>query len=417
MGMYVNVGVACIHIGFSESELKGASELMGLSCVKGTWKQYEKPWGQWTEYIGAVEGFGKGDIYLNGLCDQDKLIRLVLFMKHLFDKGMRRPAISKVMSAMSSVFERHLVDTRVFSSKLLTRAKKGTMGTNEELAEVNRLKIKNPTLPMCLDMVLECRKLFWIEGIWDRKGLDDKAVWLVVALGFNFGARICHLTLAPKSKDGEQIKTDHALRTGDIKFYVGKEIGKQKVFKGGEELRRFLGKDFMRKIKEVEFAELSFLTSKTVRTVVTNIVDVKNIGRNTKEEVQLLDDLCLWIVMAKPLAEDPIFTRYHARGKRVDRKVVTAQFINLCIKQLAKCLGLPEKMFSSRSLRSGLASHMKAMNISEEEVNKVGGWAEKSRVATKHYTHREGTTGSLATTMPGRAVWSIREIRHLVTQR
>lgn len=73
-----------------------------------------------------------------------------------------------------------------------------------------------------------------------------------------------------------------------------------------------------------------------------------------------MDDICEWIVKAGPKEDDEITSRYDPARVQY-RKVVTTGQVNLGIKLVARDVGLPEKMFSSRSLRSGLTSQMAAM--------------------------------------------------------
>jgi hypothetical protein len=299
------------------------------------------------------------------------------------------------------------------------RAKCSSIGTNEELKEMNRKKAESPTLPMSEDMIVKARPMVWEGQTWDGPGMVSKAIWLCLGIGFNFGARISQLTLAPKKKDGRQIVNDHCLRNQDVKFYC-QDSKKTKLLTmrlGGEEVRNFLRSDLSVQKGKVLFVEMPILTGKTVRRVMTYIVDIKRIGRSGVNESTLLDDLCEWMVHSGTKVEDEMLCRYDFHRNRTYRKVIMAKEVNAGIKRLASSLNLPPQMFSSKSMRSGLASQLKASGASRERINQVGGWTQKSNVAEKHYTHRVGSVGALAMSSDAPTQWSVSEIRHLVNNR
>jgi len=420
-------------IGFSKEDLEGLTEFLELSCVVGTWDQYKKPWENWVEYLGQIKGPGMNNPTLDGVEYFDKVIRVVLFIKHLYENGARKTKVDSILSALSTKMQSLFRDSSMFGDAIVKRAKKGTIGTNDEIAAMNQDKLSNPTMPMALDMVMQGRLRFWLGQNWDAKGMNARAAWICMALGFNFGARIGHLTRArgkarpkkgvvpdPNAKPARS-SPDHCLRCRNMKFYVKqKGTNALAIVLGGEEIRDFLGCNTKGQSDAVEFVELVFLTSKTVRKVVTNVVNVKKVGRSTPEETILLQDLCEWMVHAKPKVDDEITCRYAQReqGKaRIDRKVITAAEVNWAIKALAVYLKLPPEMFSSRSLRSGLASHLTAQGVSTEVRNHIGNWTEKSRVVDNHYAHKAASGGAFAGDLEGPGVWSMEEVKHMVTQR
>ena len=425
----------CVNLtggGFSKEDLEGASTFLGLSCVQGTWDQYNKPWKMWEAYLLTVKGPGFGNPRLEEMTRHDQVIRMVLFIKHLYETGLRKDRVIAYVAAISANMQRLTCDTSLFGDALITRAKNGTVGTNEELAAANAKKLAKPTLPMALEMVMKARERFWEGKAWDALGMNWKAAWLCIALGFNFGARIGHLTLnkgkssrAPKPGATPAVpkraSPDHCLKCEQMKFYVRHPgLPNLHIMLGGEEIRTFLQDDVKGKTCRVEFLEVSFLTSKTSRKVTRNVVHVKKIARSTLEEITLLQDICEWMVYAKPKAADEITCRYasrdNARGT-VDRKVITASEVNKAIKALAEYLNLPPAMFSSRSLRSGLATHLTAQGVSNEKRNQIGGWTVNSQVVDRHYAHTAAIGGALGADLEGPGVWSLGDVRHMVRQR
>ena len=244
--------------------------------------------------------------------------------------------LSALITKMQSLYK----DSSMFGDAIVKRGKKGTIGTNDEIAA---MKLSNPTMPMALDMVMQGRLRFWLGQNWDAKGMNARAAWICMALGFNFGARIGHLTLArgkarpkkgvvpdPNAKPARS-SPDHCLRCRNMKFYVKqKGTNALAIVLGGEEIREFLGCNTKGQSDAVEFVELVFLTSKTVRKVVVN---VKKVGRSTPEEIILLQDPCEWMVHAKPKVDDEITCRYAQREQGKAR--MTARLL-----QLRKSTGL-----------------------------------------------------------------------------
>ena len=419
--------------GFSKDDMKNVTSFLELSCIQGTWDQYEKHWKGWVAYLQTVKGPGFANPRLEEMDHYDKVIRMVLFIKHLYDSGLRKQRVLAAIAAISAKMQLLACDTSLFKDAIIVRAKNGTVGTNEELEEANSKKLRNPTVPMALEMVLEGRVMYWVGKAWDALGMNARAIWLCLALGFNFGCRIGHVTLRrgkakkknPVLLDGvttpKRDNPDHSLKCKHMKFYV-KQVGSEalSIIRGGEEIRNFLKGNLKSHVTLVVFLEISFLTSKTVRKVTTNVVDVKKVGRSTPEEVVLLEDICEWMVKAMPKLEDELTCRYAKRNNAkgtIDRKVITAGEVNLGIKGLAVSLKLPPEMFSSRSLRSGLATHLTAQGVPKELRNQVGGWTKTSRVVDNHYAHRAAVGGTMSNDLEGPGIWSLDSVRHMVRQR
>ena len=398
---------------YTQKDKDNISQLLSLSCGKSTWDQYDSKWIKWVEYMNQI-GVGSkewGNVFLDDLSDMTKVYRIILFMKHLFDKGDRKPSIDKTMTALSSIFLKAGRSNSVFSDPIVVRAKKGTLGSNDEIRKANQAKVELPTLPLSSDMIQESRNMFWVGKGWSRVDLDSKVIWLVLGIGFNFGWRIGQMTKSPRKKNGVLKGNDHCLRTGDLKFSVKLSEKKPdlKVFQGGQNLRKFLLVDINRNVKRVQFCELSLLSGKTVRSK-SFVLDKKKIGRDTLIESTILEDLCMWIVFAKPMENDEFTCRY---DNLHSRKVVTAGEVNLGIKRVATFYKFDERMFSSRSLRSGLSSSLGALGVSSVIRNRIGGWAAGSTVPDIHYTHSESVQGVLGMNQGVNPEWTHHQVRNL----
>ena len=352
-----------------------------------------------------------GNVFLDDISEMTKVYRIILFMNYLFDRGDRKPAVDKIITAMSSVFLKAGRTNSVFSNTLVIQAKKGTMGSNEEIRRANQAKINLPTLPLSGDMIQESRNMFWSKKGWSRDDMDSKVIWIVLGLGFNFGWRVGQMTLAPKKRNGTLKGNDHCLRTGDLKFSVQLNDNKSKlvIIQGGKALRLFLEQSIVKNLKKVKFCELSLLSGKMVKNR-TYVLDKKKISRDTVIEATILEDLCMWIVQAAPEATDEFTCRYD--NKR-NRKVVTAGEVNVSIKQLAVSFDFDPRMFSSRSLRSGLASSLNALGVSSERRNRIGGWAAGSTVPDNHYVHYESVQGVFGLNQGQNQGWTHQQVRNL----
>ena len=278
----------CVVGSYTQEEMNNINRLVKLSCGDETWNKYESKWNKWVEYMHQISTGTKewGNIFLDDLSEITKVYRIILFMNYLFDKGDRKPAIDKVLTALSSVFLKFGRPNAVFANTLVTQAKKGTIGSNEEIRAANQAKLDLPTLPLSGDMIQESRRLFWVNKGWNRDDLDSKVFWIILGIGFNFGWRIGQMTLAPKKKDGTLKNNDHCLRTGDLKFSVQLTSKLElSVIQGGRALRQFLNKDITKNVKKVKFCELSLLSGKTVKNK-SYVLDKKKISRDSGMELQ-----------------------------------------------------------------------------------------------------------------------------------
>ena len=93
--------------------------------------------------------------------------------------------------------------------------------------------------------------------------------------------------------------------------------------------------------------------------------------------------------------------------------MVTAGEVNGAIKKLASQFDFDPRMFSSRSLRSGLASSLNALGVSSEKRNRIGGWAAGSTVPDNHYVHSESIQGVFGLNQGQNQNWTHQQVRNL----
>ena len=230
-----------------------------------------------------------------------------------------------------------------------------------------KAQVQRQILPLGMEAVLKLRNNLWLKSSWgSREGMNAKGVWIAIGLGFDSGSRISNLTL-PDGKNG----ADHCIRAGDVKLTVlNRTSGANLTVSAGNEFRR----SAISPGAEVTFASMTYWTSQTKNETVT--LDAKDHG-----DLLLLNDLVEWTINSKVESDDPFTTRYwHGTKRTVIRKEVRE-----AIKRVCSQLGLPQKHFSTRSLRSGFATHYKKCHGDTEHRNVRGGWAPGSMVPDNNY--------------------------------
>lgn len=103
---------------------------------------------------------------MEGVEEDEKEIRVVLFASYLFKGGQRRDQVGKAMSAMAAVFELAGKSSKPFRSAIAARARRAAIGSNEELKAKNRAKKDKPTLPLAVDMVMGARSMLWVNSVF-----------------------------------------------------------------------------------------------------------------------------------------------------------------------------------------------------------------------------------------------------------
>ena len=152
---------------------------------------------------------------------------------------------------------------------------------------------------------------------------------------------------------------------------------------------------------QVVFVSMTYWTSKTKNKTVS--LDEKDSG-----DLLMLNDLVEWIVESRVETHDLLTTRYWQGNKRtVLRKEVREAIKTVCHK-----LGLPQKHFSTKSLRSGFATHYKRCDGDIEHRNARGGWAPGSMVPDTKYDFNvpRGAFSLGSTTSSGLTVEGMRSL-------
>jgi hypothetical protein len=345
---------------------------------------YDRAYGLWRDYLATVPKPHRPRTLLDGLSDHDCEVRLSLFTHHLYRiHGKRGQGVGKVISALKMVMLERLRDTRCFDGPILKRAKQASGLSNEEKKLAAEKLLERRGMPMNMDMVWLIRGHYWQYSSWDCAGMDRRATWLGVGLGFDSGPRVCNLTLARKPRKGSKnarARPDHCIRAKHVCFTVTVS-GVEVEAVGGEAFRALVGPltDFPACVKSCTY---QFLTGKTAFGA-----DVHSLMRRSPQEVAMLEDLALWCVRSGVLSEDELLTRYPGcdeRNGKCGRKVLTRSMYTAAIRWVAVHLGLRADIFFSKATRQGAATTAKARGQSAAQIRR-GRWSPNFYVPDRVY--------------------------------
>ena len=343
---------------------------------------------------------------------------LVAFMNHLHQQfGYRKQQISANLGVVRTKFELALHGTEAFDHPVVVRARKSGEASAHELREINARKDQREKIPICVEFVAAARARMWDQEDWSGKGLDQKAIYLCIGLGFDSGPRIGNLTL----QDGS-VSSDHCLRGRDVLFRVldnnSEEGGPRgEVYSAGAPLRSIVA-NRAECSRRIESATMRFISSKTSKLV--GIGADKFLGRRTTMEAELLDDLAEFCIRAGATTrDDELLCRIDPLSHR--RKVVTRRAVTVVMKEMATLLGIEPARVSTKSLRKGFATSSRALGLSTREINVRAGWAVGSTTAQSHYEVLTRNKGALALQMGTQvgggphvgSAFSLSDMRHL----
>jgi hypothetical protein len=193
------------------------AEYIGKKVTKGTASSYQAGWKRWVAYINGITPTNRcPGLYLEKLHRVvDKVDRIVLFLTHLYYQGKRGDQLGRDLTCMSHMMVTNQYDVGFMKDARITAAKAaGLMSTEETRAHVKK-QMEEVKVPVTEEMVREARSRCWKDGDWTKEGLDKKATYLGVALGFDAGSRIENVTL----RDG-LLSEDHCMRASDLAFQV-----------------------------------------------------------------------------------------------------------------------------------------------------------------------------------------------------
>ena len=162
-----------------------------------------------------------------------------------------------------------------------------------------------------------------------------------------------------------------------------------------------------RRCQRVASVVVHIYTTKTGESIGDAIP--KTIARDSDESSRLIDDLVDFVTHTKLVIGDELFTVYRSEATKSDyrpkngrnkqlleprifRKVVRRREVAIAIKDSCRANNLPEKHFSTKSIRMTYATNASIKGVPEEVANKVANWKTNAKTKTsttkqKHYDH------------------------------
>ena len=333
------------------------------SVQTSTLDNYRSGWQIWEQYLSTLSKNSNPGRYFEYVHrDTDKQGRLVLFYLYLYQLGKREEQIVKISSAMRYFIEAEQYDSSFFNGVIAKRGRSAAGRDNEEKKAFRKKQAETQILPLGLPVVLELRNVLWTRTNWESKeGMDMKGTWISIGLGYDGGNRISNV-----AKGGGPRAPDHCIKAEDILFSVSNPVsGLSSVAEGGERLR----KELRLPGSFVQSAALRFWTAS------------KTVMLDHKTTLPLLSDLVEWIVRSGVQANDVLCSRYWDGRYRA----ITTKDVRSAIKRVCSGLNLPSSRYSTKSLRSGFATHFTLCEGVVHDRNSSGGWSSKSSVPEAHY--------------------------------
>ena len=378
--MYLSL--LCVVLGWTSSE-----SFLRRSVGLGTQKTYRSLLKSWQLFRGQST-----DVWMDRHSDESKVLLVVKFCEWLVQVEERRgPAVAERVSALGTELEIRGRGVAWLKDLRIVRAKKAAAYTVAEIKAGMRKK-KDTKLPMSGSMIRAAKVFLWTRS-WDVSQMLRKAAWLSLCLGMDSGLRVCQFTIAEPGAE------DHCICVTDCQFMV--RGGGTRP--GGRELWRALR---AKGAGWILGCDLDFVTHKKVK-VIKGGVTLKTIERRSEWERVFLDCFVEWLMRANAEGKDELFT------VRAGRSVTTLRRkeVNAVIKEVAVVNGLPQKNFSSKSLRGGFSTQCDREGVPMGVSNARGMWAQGSRVQEGHYLSQIGGEGVMA--MGTDKEMSVPELRRL----
>ena len=394
---------------FSRDDVSVAMKMIEDPLSKATVGKHIKVFELWCKFL-TEHGAGDDHFLDKMTSDTERATALSHFVMFLSDShGRREEEVASMISSLNSnfttahraPFNKQLVDS------IMGRWKKATKRTEEEVREKLAARRSHEKLPVVPEMLLVTRKTAWetvvgtkaenrILGVVDAKQLDDMGSYLGMIATFETVARAGNWASDSKKcvKAREMCFMKGDLSPGGRTTY--------KVIKV-DEIRELVahltgpGRTLIAMLECLEVVaavRIDLLDTKMGKTVCDIFI-----GRRSKAEEELLQDMMIWVILGGVKSDQPFLSRWGVpKGKKstVSRSTLGKDITN-AVRLGARLTGEEEVWrFSKCSLRSGARTTMdsaleyiknKAPPGDEELTNQVykrGGWASKV-VSNKHY--------------------------------
>ena len=384
-------------------------QFLSKSVTVSTAQGYLSGINKWKEYLISL-GSNFPGYYLEKIkCDHDKGQRVVLYMAYLYlNFGLREEQIKRLVTGIVFFFDIEGIPSSFFELAVVSRGRAAVGRTIPESRNFEEQRSKRAILPVCLDIVMAMRTKYWENKTWEVPDIDQRAIWLAVALGFDSGPRIGNIT----KKDGKN-GPDHCIRAKHCSFLAADPVTRsERRIEGGPLIAQFLMQHGVTK-ENILSVDLYYLSSKTSGKVKSVVRHPKYLARRSEIEEIVLTDLLYWMQNSRVKSDDELLSRYCSKDRK---KTVIRKDVRTAIKNTVIDMGLPPNNFSNKSLRSGFSSHVIANGMGDDEMKRGGGWAMNSQVPNNHYNHQMRDRGALALATSGTGVQSlgISDIRRML---
>jgi hypothetical protein len=279
------------------------------------------------------------------------------------------------------------------------RIAKAHAPSKEEQRQQLRKQRERETRAVPQELRALCYTEFWDKQMShapDSGALDLMGATLAIACGCDTASRGANFVTTSS--------TEHAIQSQDLRFQVG--VGEAKVITGGftKDYDSFIevsGDLLPQTLSLQEDSETCHTGDRTnlwdparVASVALDHLTSKygpvanlGIGRRTVAESAILDKVITWAMLCRPKADEPFLTRYGttARGWRNQRRVIRSSDIKKVLQLGAKSLGLPERYFSTKSLRQTGITELGYCQVTKAQSNQRSGHHPDSDVGERYY--------------------------------
>ena len=265
-------------------------------------------------------------------------------------KGLSSGTIKKACASLRFESAVHGDSTQVFDNDSITLARKATLDSKRN---ISIQKEQRKRFPVTLDMIMWMRTYYYSRG-----DIDSKMTYVGCVMAFTYMWRVSQYVLSSQSEEHAILAEDVRIYTSKVKYFFPWEL---------ESIDR----------KQIESALFIVRSGKA-----GNETNYLFLGRKSKIESQLLDDIVEWSQLSGVQRGDPFLSRYKLHGSRNRRKRLTRRMISSALKIAAAAFGMDAVAFASHSLRIGGATSLKAKGGSRDTIKRIAGstagWSQNS---------------------------------------
>jgi hypothetical protein len=399
------------------NDLSNLSRIQGVSS--GTNDNYRRAWPWWVEFLDS-----RNQLHIVFLVDISLSVSRIIVANFIIwlaeVKSKSESQIKTIFSGLRSAFLRAGEDVSIFADPLISYTKRA-FAENPRDTSIRRLQgLKGKLrLPACFEFLVVLRD--WVRSSPVNDSQSRLMIYLASVTMYNFGLRFCNVGYDSK------VKGKHALRRQDVVF---EDISDRRFnIPQYYEFLMELGVWHDREAVKLRVTCLViFFHSSKVRKKVGR---VEVLGRRSVHEIQLLEDLAMWILFDSGLgcssregnlqdsykADALVFSRSHCKVYKTKGPTwLNARLLRSEVSGGAKLaaakLGLDPLYFSSHCFKIAAITDMATEGESVEVIRRLGDHAtgSASTFLYQHPSGREMRPLLLASTERGLSVRDVRTI-------